>query len=392
MKAIIHIGFWMIGLTIPLTSVQSQSRKPKIKHFQHSVQAHESIGSIAKKYGIRAADIRSNNSSTDQEKPSILKIPLEVRRHGFRPQRGKYLLHRVQPKDNLHIIARRYRTSLSQLIRLNNFRTGEIEANQLVLVPNSPKIKKNDMHGYAAFGFSAATDYEGNTLANYSINGRYSFRQTIQKPPYQIITDFRTALGFRHQFSKRFYKNIDRIELRNKTERAINEKYSAFINTRFRSQLLSRYYYPLEGPRRVVSSPFAPSYTNISAGITFYNDILNIDFSVLDFRLTTVLNEGIFDHRKRAYGIERGNKMKAEWGISMQSDLYFYRDRKVELRADLHTFVNPKNLVLDLRGNLAYQVNKVMKITVILEVYRDKDFADHVQFRQEILTGFSFRK
>jgi len=138
----------MIGLLIiPLTNIQSQSRKPKIRHFQHQIQAHESIQSIGKIYGVSAASIRASNDAKDGSTPAILKIPIEVRRNGFRRQAGKYLLHRVQPKDNLHIIARRYRTSLSRLISLNNFRTGQLETNQLVLVPNSPKIIKKSMHG-----------------------------------------------------------------------------------------------------------------------------------------------------------------------------------------------------------------------------------------------------
>lgn len=377
--------FAFIGL-----SVQLEGQLRKGKYWQHKLEFNESFSQLARKYGVSASQIRAINEKN--EDPNILNIPVAIKKNGFRKQRGKYLLHRVRSKEAIHRLAHRYQTTRKKLIQLNNLREGVITPGQLLLVPNSPFTTENSMIGYLAFGFSSSTDWEGKTRANYSINSRYNFRKKIQKPPFQIITDFRTAIGFRHEFGKRFYKNIDRIELRTKVEYAINEKLSAFLNTNFRSQLLNTYIYKRDGSRRITTSPFAPAYTNLSAGFTFFNTYLNVDISPIDVRVISVLKQDIYEYRDIAFGVKKGQKFSIEPGVSITADLFYYQDRKLEINSNTYIFANTKNVVIDFRNTISFQVNKVLKIAAVFEVYKDNDFSDFVQIRQKILTGFTFRK
>lgn len=387
MKLVLHLCFctlFLIGFGLDAVA------QSKGKYWKHILQSNERLSNVAKKYGLTTTQIRAINKDNDDT--SFLNIPVEIKRNGFRKQRGSYLMHRVNSKDALHRLAYRYRTTTRKLMKLNQLKESVLQPGQLLLVPNSPLIKENTMIGYFSFGFSSASDWEGKTRANYSINSRYHYRKKVQKPPFQTISDFKVAMGVRREFGKRFYKNVDRIEFRNKLEYAINNKLSSFIFTNLRTQLLNSYIYKTDGTKRIVSAPFTPGYGNISAGFTLFNDFLNLDLSIIDLRTTSVLKQEIYQYRNKAYGLTEGSQFKVEPGVSIQADLFYYKDRKLEINSSTYVFANTKKLVLDMRSTLSYQINKVIRITALVEVYQDKDFSDFVQFRQEILTGFTFRK
>ncbi|RLD39070.1 MAG: hypothetical protein DRI74_01875 [Bacteroidetes bacterium] len=114
----------------------------KLSYFEYTVQAKETLFSIAKRYGIGLETLKYiNNFSGNDIKPGqIVLIPKVVLNK--KPQERKtYIIHQVQPKEGLYGIARKYGVNINQIKAINPGLTDAISIGQNIKIPRQPNEK-----------------------------------------------------------------------------------------------------------------------------------------------------------------------------------------------------------------------------------------------------------
>lgn len=110
----------------------------------HSVGEGETVYGIARRYGITAEDLMRANGIEDPRRlrvGQLLRVPQSAARLDSRPRFQEVL---IQPGDTLFSLARRYKTTVEDLKRLNGLerperlRTGQSLRVPLATVPNTP--------------------------------------------------------------------------------------------------------------------------------------------------------------------------------------------------------------------------------------------------------------
>lgn len=95
---------------------------------KHVVTNNETLYSIARKYGTTVNDIMNINNLTS----NLLTIGQIL----LIPNTSGYINYYVQPNDSLYSIARKYNTTVDAIKRLNNLTSDLLTINQLLLIPS----------------------------------------------------------------------------------------------------------------------------------------------------------------------------------------------------------------------------------------------------------------
>lgn len=95
---------------------------------RHIVTANDTLYSIARKYGTTVAEIIDYNGLPS----NVLTIGQVI----LIPNTSEYINYYVQPNDTLYSIARNYNTTIAELRRLNNLTSDVLTINQLLLIPS----------------------------------------------------------------------------------------------------------------------------------------------------------------------------------------------------------------------------------------------------------------
>lgn len=95
---------------------------------RHIVTANDTLYSIARKYGTTVAEIIDYNGLPS----NVLTIGQVL----LIPNTSEYINYYVQPNDTLYSIARNYNTTIAELRRLNNLTSDVLTINQLLLIPS----------------------------------------------------------------------------------------------------------------------------------------------------------------------------------------------------------------------------------------------------------------
>lgn len=115
--------------TIPPVSNQATSKPAECINTKVKLKAGETIGSLAKKYGIAVDTILAENGlKSDKEKLAVgTEIILPIPKSHF---------YQIKPKETLWRIAKRYGTTVEVLMEINNIKDHtKIETGQAIIIP-----------------------------------------------------------------------------------------------------------------------------------------------------------------------------------------------------------------------------------------------------------------
>ena len=104
------------------------SDTPDNNVIRHTVSANETLYSIARKYGTTVNDIINFNNLTS----NILTVGQVL----LIPNTSGYINYYVQPNDTLYKIAQKFNTTVDAIRRLNNLTSDLLTINQLLLIPS----------------------------------------------------------------------------------------------------------------------------------------------------------------------------------------------------------------------------------------------------------------
>lgn len=119
------------------------------QYTNYIVQANDSLYSIAKKNNIDLETLKQDNSLTSNIilPGQILKIRTEENLsieeescfgEDYTPLNGEnYLEYIVKKGDSLYSIAKKYNTSVSDLLKINNLKNSNLSINQVLKIPNN---------------------------------------------------------------------------------------------------------------------------------------------------------------------------------------------------------------------------------------------------------------
>ncbi|MDD2435683.1 MAG: LysM peptidoglycan-binding domain-containing protein [Bacilli bacterium] len=132
------------NLTSNLLSVGQSLRVPTQQevptpgeYIEYIVRSGDSLYSIARQYGTTVNDlIEFNNLSTSNLSiGQVLRISTLEVVPPTTPPESEYITYRVEAGDNLYSIARRYNTTVSEIMTLNNLTSNALSIGQELLIP-----------------------------------------------------------------------------------------------------------------------------------------------------------------------------------------------------------------------------------------------------------------
>ncbi len=399
MKLLLGISFFFTAFLLVSSTGLAQSIDTLANNklvWQHAVQPNEQLPKIAEFYGLSVQELKSANSMTSNIISSkTLMIPLATGKESD----GGVKLHRVQANESLHQIAQQYDTDILQIKNLNQHYQNMVPAGTYMLIPNLPSLpdkptegSRLSQQGFFSLGFFAGNDWEGNTNINYSLNGRYRLKHQYFKKDLRVRTEFFGNLGFRHDIGKFFSKRIDRFEARTQLEYQVNEYITQFVYGAFRTQAFETYFKRVNAESVLTSTFLSPAYARMSIGAVFGNDLYTINLGLYQFKLTMVLNESVYNNREYAYGVARGDRTRLEHGVSVRGNVNYVKDKTLSMLANFDVFFTPYAVDLDLQSEISFRFSKQIKVSMLTTLMMDKDISDKVQFQNQILTGYTFRR
>ena len=366
----------------------------------HKLEPNELLHSVSYYYGLSVQKIKDANGLLGNNTSSLyyIKIPVDIYKGPNTKYQGTFILYQVQENENLFGISEKLHVSLSEIQQFNFVQAhSKLSERYLIVpnrIPNPDKLFHSSINfvGYVAVGFFAGSHWDGSTNINYSINGNIQINNEVEKHPFLLQNSIEAQLGYRHDIGKYFLKNIDRFEFKHQLEYDFYKNLSPFVFASFRSQFFPSWFYDFNDQKILTASLMGPGYTNLALGFLYRGDFYKIDFGLYEIKTTFVLDPKLFHQQDYVFGVPKDKKAIMQHGISLRADLYYEPDSKLKMEVNALMFLNNLSIDFELRSNLSYKVHKYIKITIRSELMYDRDFSEQIQFRNEILTAFSFYK
>ncbi len=110
---------------------KQNTRETQSKYFEHIVQQKETLFSIAKRYGIGLETLKYiNNFSVSSIYPGQKILIPNVLKDWQSKESKNYIIHKVQAKESLYGIARKYGVTIDQIVTLNPDLNGYLSIGQ----------------------------------------------------------------------------------------------------------------------------------------------------------------------------------------------------------------------------------------------------------------------
>ncbi len=117
----------------------TQEQLQNEKYIYHTVEPGQTVFYIANKYRVDKQDIYDNNPGSEETLllGTIIKIPKqEVRRENEDKREDGYYVHKVEPKETLYGIARRYKLRVEDILKHNEgLESGMLKTGTYVRIP-----------------------------------------------------------------------------------------------------------------------------------------------------------------------------------------------------------------------------------------------------------------
>lgn len=233
--------------------------------------------------------------------------------------------------------------------------------------------------------------------------GLFNINANYEKQKIHWENTLKTGYGLLKEEASMVTKTDDKLELNSKLGIETGNEhllYSSFAN--FSTQFASGYNYPDTDNK--ISGFFAPAYLTIAAGIDYQpSEKFSLFATPVSGKFTFVTDEELSN--QGAFGIEPGEKARAELGASVKSELKTPVVKNVDMTTTLSLFSNyldnPENIDVkwDLIVNM--KINDYLSANFITNLIYDHDIlvplndsdrkGRRVQLKQLLGVGISYK-
>ncbi len=385
--------------TLGLSAQHAQVDEKGKVYWMHPIEKNEQLHHIAQLYAIDIITLKEYNNLVDNNIDGLkyIKVPIAIQKSSKLRPKGKYVLHKVQSGEQMHTLASKYNTDLQKLKLLNWREKNLLKEGEYILVPNTlptnTAANRLTMTAYLSLGFFSGRDWTEENKTSYNIRSRFNLQNVYVYSPFRNVTRFQTGLGYRHEIGQRIYKNIDLFSLRNQMEWHFHKGWAIYTLGSIRSQYMGTNFYREDGSQDLISAFMAPGYTNVSFGLVYVGDFIDLDIGLFEQRNVHVLQDKVYGERDAIFGVPRGDKIFSVRGVSIRADIDYYKSEKFNVLSNFFVFANKDLVTTNFRGELNYRPNKVLRFTFLLEMNYDKagEYSSF-QYRTEALIGVGFYK
>lgn len=194
--SLLLFGLFIISFTIFAQNEHYPKKKVKgVEYYVYSVQPHEGLYAISRKFGVSQADINDANPQIEDglkigqvllipvtgEKQELLKNPVEQQNN------QEFITHKVEKKQTLFAICRKYKVSQEDVRKYNPAIVNGLQEGMILRIPAgktqkpTEKIDSGEMNARVKKsrieneGFTIHVVRKGETL--YSISNKYKVSQ-----------------------------------------------------------------------------------------------------------------------------------------------------------------------------------------------------------------------
>lgn len=256
-------------------------------------------------------------------------------------------------------------------------------------------------------GFKAAITFNQVSLTNWAAGGENSLGGNSMFNLFANLRQGKTtwensldlAYGMVKTGDENTRKSDDKIDLLSKVgHNVINKNLFLSANLSFKTQFAQGYNYPNDSV--IISKFMAPGYLMLGLGLDYKPfPYLSVSFLPLTGRLVIVNDTAL----STVYGLESGEKIKAELGaafkVTFEKDIF----TNVSLKSKLDLFSNyidrPQNIDVNFEALLVLKVNKLISTYVGIQTIYDHDIqimdkegkiGPRTQFKQTFGIGLTY--
>lgn len=256
-------------------------------------------------------------------------------------------------------------------------------------------------------GFKAAVTFNQVSLTNWAAGGENSLGGNSMFSLFANLRQGKTtwdnsldlAYGMVKTGEESTRKSDDKIDFLSKVgHNVINKNLFLSANLSFKSQFAKGYNYPNDSV--IISKFMAPGYLMLGLGLDYKPfPYLSVSFLPLTGRLVFVNDTSL----SVVYGLDPGEKIKAEFGAALK--VTFEKDifTNVSLKSKLDLFSNyldrPQNIDVNFEALLVLKVNKLISTYVGIQTIYDHDIlildkdgkiGPRTQFKQTFGIGLTY--
>ena len=256
-------------------------------------------------------------------------------------------------------------------------------------------------------GFKAAVTFNQVSLTNWAAGGENSFGGNSMLNLFANLKQGKTtwdnsldlAYGMVKIGDASVRKSDDKIDLVSKLgHNVINKNLFLSANLSFKTQFGEGFNYPNDSV--IISKFMAPGYLMLGLGLDYKPyPFLSISFLPLTGRLVIVNDTAL----SVIYGLDPGDKIKAEFGaafkVTFEKDIF----TNVNLKSKLDLFTNyldrPQNIDINWEAMLVLKVNKLISTYIGVQTIYDHDIlitdkdgktGPRTQFKQTFGVGLTY--
>jgi hypothetical protein len=233
--------------------------------------------------------------------------------------------------------------------------------------------------------------------------GLFDMNAIYQKNKIQWNNTFKTGYGLLKEEEDQVVKTDDKLELNSKLGVQMKNEhllYSSYVN--FLTQFANGYKYPNTTDK--ISTFFAPAYLTVAMGLDYQpSENFSLFFTPVSGKFTFVTDEELSDDG--AFGVEPGEKARAEMGATVKSEFKTPVVKNVDLATTLtlfsNYFNNPQNIDVNWDFALNMKINDFLSANFFTNLVYDHDIlipiddegntGRRVQLKQLFGVGLSYK-
>ncbi len=267
-------------------------------------------------------------------------------------------------------------------------------------------VKFWKISGQASLNFAQVTFSNWVAGGKNSISGvgHFDFNANYNKERISWENYLKTGYGLLKEEENEAVKTEDKLELNTKlgVESKSNEHllYSSFLN--FTTQFANGYNYPNTEDK--ISGWMAPAYLTLATGIDYKpSEHFSLFLAPVSGKFTFVTDEEL--SAEGAFGVEPGNKARAELGAILKSELKTPVVKNVDLNTALTLFSNylnnPQNVDVIWDTTVNMKINDYLSANFITNLIYDHDIliplddeghtGRRIQLKQLLGVGLSYK-
>lgn len=258
--------------------------------------------------------------------------------------------------------------------------------------------------GQVTVNFSqvALSNWVGGGNSSVAGIGKINYNAIYEKDRIQWDNMFKAGFGLMREGGSQVVKNEDMIDVNSKLGVRLNTEhllYSSFIN--FSTIFAPGYKYPDTSQK--ISDFFAPAYLTFATGLDYQpSETFSLFFTPVSAKFTFVADDSLSSIG--AFGVDPGEKMRAELGATFKSEYKTVVLPNVDLLTSLSLFSNyfdnPQNIDVNWDVTVNMKINDYMSANFSTSLIYDHDVlipvddvgttGRRIQLKQVLGVGFSY--